>query len=74
MSHVYTLTSITKVDDQITVVGNVDGILVRVQFSASTVAGLSQQDKIKYVAALMLSALPPTPIDITAQFPSSFTI
>jgi len=74
MSHVYTQESVTKVDDQVTVKGTVDGVSVAINFWASAVVNMSTDERVAYVASLMLAALPPAPEDLTNQYPATLTV
>ena len=74
MAHTYTFDSITQIGDAITCVGTVDGQAVTVAYWASALVGMTQQQQVDYVSALMLAALPPQPENLTAQFPSTVTI
>ena len=74
MAHIYTQESVTKVDDQVMVVGTVDGTPIMVNFWASAVAGMTQAEQVAFVAQQMLAALPPAPTDLTSQYPTTVTI
>jgi hypothetical protein len=72
--HTYTQESITKLDDQVTVKGTVDGVAVTVSFWASAAASMTDAEKVVFVAGLMLAQLPPQPEDLSGQFPSTITL
>lgn len=74
MAHTYTSNSVTKLGDQVTVQGTVDGAPVTVQFWASAVAGMTPTQQVEFVAGLMLAALPTPPEDLTSQFPVSYSL
>ena len=74
MAHAYTQTSVTKVGDQVTVVGTVDDTPVTITFWASAVIDMSTDERVTYVASLMLAALPSEPEDLTSLYPSTVTL
>ena len=74
MAHIYTSESVVKNGDQVTVTGTVDGTPVTVNFWASAVAGMTQDEQVTYVASLMLASIPAAPEDLTDQFPATVTM
>lgn len=75
MAHTYTKEKVTKMGDQVTVVGSVDSIPVTVNFWASAVVNMTDTEKIQYVAQLMLAqAFPEEPQDLTSQYPNEVSL
>jgi hypothetical protein len=74
MAHTYSQTSVSKMGDQVTVIGTVDRVAVTVTFWASAVANMTADEQVAYVASLMLAQLPTEPEDLTSQFPATVTM
>ncbi len=74
MAHTYTISSMTAMGDQLTVVGSVDGQSVTVQTWLSAIAKLPSAAAVQgFLAPLMLAALPQTEVSVLSPAIGTFS-
>ena len=74
MAHTFSIDSVTRVDDQISIVGSVDGVAVNIKIWQSHLQTLlTLADKKTYIAQQMLAALPSVSANLTTLFGGTFS-